>query len=290
MLSKYSVKKPMTVFVCVILVIMLGVVAFTRMTPDLLPNLDFPYVVIVTSYPGASPEQVESEITRPIEQAVATLDNIADIQSTSSENVSMIMLEFSEDANMDATTMNIREKLDQLSGNWNEKVGQPYILKINPSMLPVNVSAVARDGDSTIELSAFVEEVLLPQLEGTEGVASISTSGMLSQQIHVVFNQKSIDALNDRIRSAINDKFAEAEGEIETGRAELTDASQALAAGQNKLRSGKEQLSTSAAEAEKQFAAAQADAGSTSRHRRDDCLRADGLRAVGVAQVARLPY
>ena len=156
MLSKFSVKKPMTVFVAVVLVIMLGVVAFTRMTPDLLPNLDFPYVVIVTSYPGASPEQVESEITRPIEQSVATLDNLADIQSTSSENVSMIILEFSEDANMDATTMNIREKLDQLGGGWEDTVNQPYILKINPNMLPVNVSAVARKGYYTIQLSAFV--------------------------------------------------------------------------------------------------------------------------------------
>ena len=81
MLAKFSVKKPMTVFVAVILVVLLGVVAFTRMTPDLLPNIDLPYVVIVTSYPGASPEQVETEVTRPIEQSVATLDNIADIES-----------------------------------------------------------------------------------------------------------------------------------------------------------------------------------------------------------------
>ena len=256
MLSKFSVKKPMTIFVAVILVIMLGVVAFTRMTPDLLPNLDFPYVVIVTSYPGASPEQVESEITRPIEQSVATLDNISDIQSTSSENVSMVVLEFSEDANMDATTMNIREKLDQLGGGWDERVGQPYILKINPNMLPVNVSAVAREGYSTIELSAFVKEVLLPQLEGTEGVASISTSGMISEQIQVVFNQRSIDALNARIRTAIDDKFAEAEEEIATGRTELIDAAKALSAGQSRLSSGKAQLNASAEEAQQQFAAA----------------------------------
>ena len=107
MLAKFSVKKPMTVFVAVILVVLLGVVAFTRMTPDLLPNFDLPYVVIVTSYPGASPEQVETEVTRPIEQSVATLDNIADIESVSSGSMSLLILEFSEDANMDATTMNI---------------------------------------------------------------------------------------------------------------------------------------------------------------------------------------
>ena len=259
MLSKFSVKKPMTVFVAVVLVIMLGVVAFTRMTPDLLPNLDFPYVVIVTSYPGASPEQVESEITRPIEQSVATLDNLADIQSTSSENVSMIILEFSEDANMDATTMNIREKLDQLGGGWEDTVSQPYILKINPNMLPVNVSAVARKGYSTIQLSAFVEDTLLPQLEGTEGVASVSASGMVAEQIQVAFRQDRIDMLNERIRTAIDGSFAEAEQEILDGRTELADASKALSAGQNRLTSGKNELNASAEAAQEQFAAARAE-------------------------------
>lgn len=259
MLSKFSVKKPMTVFVAVVLVIMLGVVAFTRMTPDLLPNLDFPYVVIVTSYPGASPEQVESEITRPIEQSVATLDNLADIQSTSSENVSMIILEFSEDANMDATTMNIREKLDQLGGGWEDTVSQPYILKINPNMLPVNVSAVARKGYSTIQLSAFVEDTLLPQLEGTEGVASVSASGMVAEQIQVAFRQDRIDMLNERIRAAIDDSFAEAKQEILDGRTELADAAKALSSGQSRLTSGKNELNASAEAAEQQFAAARAE-------------------------------
>lgn len=259
MLSKFSVKKPMTVFVAVVLVILLGVVAFTRMTPDLLPNLDFPYVVIVTSYPGASPEQVESEITRPIEQSVATLDNLSDIQSTSSENVSMIILEFSEDANMDATTMNIREKLDQLGGGWEDTVSQPYILKINPNMLPVNVSAVARKGYSTIQLSAFVEDTLLPQLEGTEGVASVSASGMVAEQIQVAFRQDRIDMLNERIRTAIDGSFAEAEQEILDGRTELADASKALSAGQNRLTSGKNELNASAEAAQEQFAATRAE-------------------------------
>ena len=259
MLSKFSVKKPMTVFVAVVLVIMLGVVAFTRMTPDLLPNLDFPYVVIVTSYPGASPEQVESEITRPIEQSVATLDNLSDIQSTSSENVSMIILEFSEDANMDATTMNIREKLDQLGGGWEDTVSQPYILKINPNMLPVNVSAVARKGYSTIQLSAFVEDTLLPQLEGTEGVASVSASGMVAEQIQVAFRQDRIDMLNERIRAAIDDSFAEAKQEILDGRTELADAAKALSSGQSRLTSGKNELNASAEAAEQQFAAARAE-------------------------------
>lgn len=256
MLAKFSVKKPMTVFVAVILVILLGVVAFTRMTPDLLPNLDFPYVVIVTSYPGASPEQVETEITRPVEQSVATLDNIVDIQSVSSENMSMLILEFSEDANMDATTMNIREQLDQLGASWSDAVGQPYILKINPNMLPVNVSAVACEGYSTAALSTLVEDTLLPQLEGIEGVASVTASGMVEESIQVLFDEQRIDVLNESIRAAIDGQFAEAEDEIATGRQELADAESALSSGQRQLNNGKTQLNTSREEAEQQFAAA----------------------------------
>lgn len=256
MLAKFSVKKPMTVFVAVILVILLGVVAFTRMTPDLLPNLDFPYVVIVTSYPGASPEQVETEITRPVEQSVATLDNIVDIQSVSSENMSMLILEFSEDANMDATTMNIREQLDQLGASWSDAVGQPYILKINPNMLPVNVSAIACEGYSTAALSTLVEDTLLPQLEGIEGVASVTASGMVEESIQVLFDEQRIDVLNESIRAAIDGQFAEAEDEIATGRQELADAESALSSGQRQLNNGKTQLNTSREEAEQQFAAA----------------------------------
>ena len=158
---------------------------------------------------------------------------------------------------MDATTMNIRERLDQLAGSWSETVGQPYILKINPNMLPVNVSAVAREGDTMVELSAFVESELLPQLEGVEGVASISTSGLLVERIHVLFDQQAIDALNERIRAAIDGQFTEAEDEIATGREELADAAGALSSGQRQLNSGKEQLNATREESEAQFAAAQ---------------------------------
>ena len=100
-MSKFSVKKPLTIFVAVIAVLVLGVVAFTRMTPDLLPNMDFPYVIVMTTYPGATPEKVEEEVSKPLEQSMSTLEHIKEVTSTSSENVSMVMLEFEESVNMD---------------------------------------------------------------------------------------------------------------------------------------------------------------------------------------------
>ena len=83
-MHKFSVKKPLTIFVAVIAVLVLGVVAYFRMTPDLLPNMDFPYVMIMTTYPGASPEKVEEEISKPLEQSMSRLDHIVEVTSTSS--------------------------------------------------------------------------------------------------------------------------------------------------------------------------------------------------------------
>ena len=159
-MSKFSVKKPLTVFMAVIAVIVLGIVSYTRMTPDLMPNMNMPYVMIMTSYPGATPEKVETSISKPMEQAMATLDGIKGVYSTSSENYSMVTLEFEEDTNMDSTTVDILQKINQIEGYWDDMVGTPYILKINPNMMPVMVAAVEIDGMTNTELSELLDKEL----------------------------------------------------------------------------------------------------------------------------------
>ena len=176
-MSKFSVKKPLTVFVAVIAVLVLGVVAYLNMTPDLLPNMDFPYIMIMTTYPGASPEKVEEELTKPLEQAMSTLEHIIEVSSTSSENYSMLMLEFEEDVNLDTIGVDIQQSLSSLSAGWDDMVGTPYVLKINPSLLPIAVAALSMDGMDTVELTEFLDEELMNKLEGIAGVARISASG-----------------------------------------------------------------------------------------------------------------
>ena len=97
MLAKFSITRPFTVLVAVVLVLILGVVSFVYLQVDLLPNIDLPYVVIVTSYPGAGPEEVEMVVTKPLEQVVATVNNIKNINSISREGVSIVILEFNQD-------------------------------------------------------------------------------------------------------------------------------------------------------------------------------------------------
>ena len=170
MISKFSVKKAYTIIVGIVLVLILGVVVYTRMTVDLLPSIELPYAVVMTTYPGASPESVETGVTKPIEQAVATIDNIKTIQSVSSENYSMVVLEFNSDTNMDAATIDMREKLDQIKGYFDESVGNPIILKLNPNMLPVMIAAVDKEDTDIVELSEYVDNNITSQIEGIEGV------------------------------------------------------------------------------------------------------------------------
>lgn len=243
MISKFSVKRAYTVIVGIILVIILGVVSYTKMTVDLLPDMELPYAVILTTYPGASPENVETGVTKPIEQAVATIDNINAIQSVSSENYSMIFLEFNTDTNMDAATIDMREKLDQISGFFEETVGTPLIMKMNPNMMPVMVAAVDKKDADNVSLSEYVENVLSPEIEGLEGVASVTTMGSVEESVQVIIRNEKIDAVNTKVKKALDDKFKEAE--------------EALNDGKNKISSGKKQLENGRSTANEQFAKAE---------------------------------
>ena len=251
-MSKFSVKKPLTVFVAVVAVIVLGVVAFLKMTPDLLPNMDFPYVMIMTTYPGASPEKVEAEITKPLEQSMSTLEHIKEVSSTSAENYSMVMLEFEESVNLDTIGVDIQQAISALQGSWDEMVGSPYVLKINPSMLPVMVAAVSMDGMDTVELTEFLNSELMGKLEGITGVAQVTTSGSVTQQLHVVLDQKLLDRTNALLTDAINGKMDEALRELEKAKQELENAKKQIAEGKDQLQAGKDELTgqTSAGAAE----------------------------------------
>ena len=229
-MAKFSVKKPLTVFVVVLAVVVLGVVAYLRMTPDLLPNMDFPYVVIVTADPGASPESVEEEITRPMEQSMATLDQIKEVTSTSQNSVSMVMLQFEDGVNMDTISVDIQQKISVLQGQWNDTVGAPYVLKINPSMIPVMVAAVSQEGKDVYALSDLVTDELTGKLEGVSGVASVTVSGALTRQAHVILDQEKMTALSATLADAVKAQLKKAEGQLYDAQKQVSDGEAALAA------------------------------------------------------------
>ena len=170
MFSKFSVRKPYTVIVGVILVIILGIVSFSKMTTDLLPSMELPYALVMTTYQGASPEEVETTVTKPVEQAMATISNIKQVASSSSENMSVVYMEFEGDANMDSAALDMREKLDMIKGYWPDKVGNPTIMKLNPDMMPVLVTAIDSDNKDMSEISKLIKDKVSPGVEAVEGL------------------------------------------------------------------------------------------------------------------------
>lgn len=242
MLSKFSVKKPMTVFVCVVLVIVLGVVSFLKMTPDLLPNMDFPYAMIMTTYGGQTPETVESTVTKPLEQSISTIDGVKDITSNSAENYSVLIIEFEDGTNMDTATVDLRSSLDTISDNWPDGVGTPYLIKANPSMLPVAMTAVEYEGKDRNELSDYVSDELLNKLEGIDGVASVSDKGIVVEKENVVISQKKIDALNKKISAALDDQFSDAEDKLNSAKKEIDDNISKAESGSQTISSSIEQI------------------------------------------------
>lgn len=257
MLPKLSVKKPMTIFVAVIVVIVLGIVSVFKMTPDLLPNMDFPYAIILTTYPGQTPETVESVVTKPLEQSLSTIDGVKTITSTSSDNYSILTLEFEDGTNMDTATVDMRGNLDTIKDAWPDGVGSPYLMKINPNMMPVAMVAVDYDGYDTVQISDYVNNELKNQLEGIDGVASVSTKGIVTQKENVIISQAKIDALNAKINDALNDKFGDAEKKISDAKKELQDNISKAEQGSDTIEQSINDLNSQQEEVAKQLADAQ---------------------------------
>jgi multidrug efflux pump subunit AcrB len=246
MLSKFSIKKPFTVFVMVVLIIVFGFVSYTKMTPDLFPNMDLPYVVVMTSYFGATPEEVEATVTKPMEQQMATLGNLENMRSISAENYSTIILEFKNETNLDTISVDIRDKIDLVAGQWDEMVGKPIVLKLNPNMMPITVAAVTVEGNSNTQTSDFLNKELLRRLEGTDGVANVSTAGMVENTIQVDLSDDKIEAMNKKVQAAIISQFGSAYGAVSSGL-------QSAKAQQTALNEGKDRILNAQIELAQQF-------------------------------------
>ncbi|MDR1797488.1 MAG: efflux RND transporter permease subunit [Clostridiales Family XIII bacterium] len=256
---KLSVKRPFTVFVMIAAVFILGYGGFRNMTPELLPELEFPYVLMVTTYPGASPEKVEQDVTKPLEQAVASLENLEGLMSQSNDNVSIIQLEFSQDVNLEAMTVDLLQTVDQVKSGFDETVSSPLIIKMSMDMMPVIVTAVGRDGMDTGQLSDFVKDDLQAKLEGIEGVAAVNVSGLVSEQVHAVVRQDKIDVLNAQVEQAVLDEFIEQEQELRDTQNELEDKLDEVKDGDTKLRDGLKELANKAGEGAAEIAAKQSE-------------------------------
>ena len=240
-MTKYSVKKPFTVLVGVVLAIVLGVVSFLELNTDLLPAMDLPYVVVYTVYPGASPERVETAVTQPLEQAVATTSGLENISSISSENLSLIIMEFSGSTNMDSAMIELSSNIDMVSGYLDDMVQSPTLMKINPDMLPVQMLAIDVDGMDVKQLSEYVQSDLAPRLERIDGVATVDVSGIVEDRVEIRLNQEKNDKINDDILKSVNKTLYKPKKDLDKAKQELTDK-------ENELNNLKNSLANASAE------------------------------------------
>ena len=234
-MTKFFVKKPYFVLVTVIVVLVVGFVSLSEMQTDLLPELELPYMAVITTEVGASPEKVENDVIKPMESTLGTINGVEKLTSTSANNYGMLMLEFAEDANMEAALVRVSKALNSLS--LPEGCGTPNIMEISADMMATMYASVSYEGKDIKELSNFAEKTIKPYLERQDGVASVSANGLIEDHVEIRLNEKKINQMNDKILGQTNDKLLEASDKIEEAKASLKKSKEK----QEKTLSGKQQ-------------------------------------------------
>ena len=220
-MEKFSVKKPFTVLVAVIMVIMLGLVSVQNMQTNLLPNVNTPYLMVVTVYPGASPERVENEVSDVMESALGTISGVKNVTATSAENYSPLLMEFEDDTDMNSAVVKVSNKVDQTTSSLPSTCMTPSIIEYTLNMNAFMTVAVSREGSDVYDLSEFVSDTLVPYVERKGGVSSVSTNGLIEKMVQVQLSQEKIDAINEKLLEVIDVQLADARKQLESAEAQI---------------------------------------------------------------------
>ena len=223
-MPKISVKKPFTILVLVAALIMLGVVSLTKMQMDLIPEINLPYILVITTYPGASPEKVETTVSRPLESGLGTISGIKNVTSISYENYSLVQLEFEDDTDMDAVMVKVSTALDSVKAYFPDEVGVPSIMELSTDMLASQYLAIGYEGKDIEELSKFVTNHVVPEIERQGGVANVNSLGLIEKTVQVELKKDKVDVLNEKIKNKANDKLDEAAEQFDDAKEQLEDS------------------------------------------------------------------
>lgn len=241
-MTKLSVKRPFLVFVGVIMVIVLGVVAFTKMKTDLLPSINMPYIEVITTYPGAAPEKVESDVTNVLENSLGTVTGVENVISSSAENYSLISLEFSEDMDMDSAMSKVSRAIEALT--LPDGAAKPIVMEISSDMMATMYVGVTKENMDIFDLTDFVEDSIIPELKRQNGVASVSSTGAVTKSVEIRLDQALIDEVNDKILANVDDSLADAKKKIDDSKKKIADGKNQIKKNQNKLAKEQEKQSS----------------------------------------------
>ncbi len=207
-LSKFAVKRPVTITMLMLVIVLLGVVSFTRLPLDLMPDIEIPVSIVSTSYSGAGPQEVENLVTRPIEDVLGTVSDIKSIYSISSQGHSIVVAEFDFGIDMDFVALEMREKVDMIKGFLPDDATDPMIMKLDFDAMPIVMVSISSDADM-FQVQNWAEDTMKPRLERIKGVASVGLIGNFVNEIEIKVDQQrlnaygvSIDQLTQIIRSS----------------------------------------------------------------------------------------
>lgn len=193
-LSEFVVHKKVTVVMCTLGLIGLGIISFTRLPQELFPPISFPQVTIVTDYANAAPEEVETLITRPVEEALGSVAGLKRIESTSREGRSMVTVSFNWGQDIDFAALAVREKIDLVKERLPKEAEDPTVLKFDPLTRPIMIISVTAPELTPVQLKLYAEKIFKDNLEKVEGVASASISGGIDREVHVSVDQSRLQA------------------------------------------------------------------------------------------------
>lgn len=228
MLSRFSVKKPYIVTVAVIIILILGGVSLTKMKTDLLPDMDLPYLAVITTDPGASAEKVESEVTDVLEGSLSKVSGVSSVQSQSADNYSMIFLEFEDGSDMDSAMVKASSAVNEVSSQLPETAGSPNYMEISMDMMATLYVAASYDDHDIFDTTSLVKDKAVPELERIDGVADVSTVGAAEKSVEVRLSDSKIEDINNKLLASVNSQLYDAKKSIDEGEAKLAEAESQL--------------------------------------------------------------
>ncbi|MCH5299421.1 MAG: efflux RND transporter permease subunit [Ruminococcus sp.] len=255
-MTKFFVKKPYFMIVAIIMVIVIGFVSVNSMQTDLLPEIELPYLAVITTEIGASSQKVQKDVTEVMESSLGTISGVEKVTSTSSNNYSVVMLSFVDDTDMDSALVRVSRAINSM--NLPDGCGTPNILEISMDMVATMYANVNYDGMDIKELSEFTQRTIKPYLERREGVASVSANGLIQDSVEIRLNSKKIDKINAKILAQTNEKLGDASDEISEAKSKLADSKKGLSDSESEISSKQEQTNEQLGTAATQLTKAQA--------------------------------
>ncbi|MBR2594287.1 MAG: efflux RND transporter permease subunit [Firmicutes bacterium] len=187
---RMAIRKPVTTLMVLIMVLIIGIVGLSGLKMDLMPNVDIPIAIVNTTYVGAAPSEIETLVTKPLEETLSTISNVDTITSTSMENASIVVVQFVDGVNLDMATLDMREKIDLVKPTLPDDASDPMVLKIDMSMLSTIMVGISSNTLNLDELTTLMDDELTGKFEKIEGIASATMMGGLKDEIQIIVNQE----------------------------------------------------------------------------------------------------